>query len=100
MIFISAIPKPSVAPKATEIKSSANKEGENLIEYTYSDLAEKIDIADIPLTIVVRARRDTHKLIIYMYIFNRILKYLAFFDVLYLDLRDSAANAVLSFEEK
>lgn len=41
MIFISAIPKPSVAPKATEIKSSANKEGENLIEYMYSDFAEK-----------------------------------------------------------
>lgn len=32
-IFISEIPKPSAAPKATEIKSSANKEGERLIEY-------------------------------------------------------------------
>ena len=37
MIFISAIPKPSAAPKATEIKSSANNEGENLIEYMHSD---------------------------------------------------------------
>jgi len=43
MIFISAIPKPSAAPKATEIKSSANNEGENLIEYMHSDDL-KIDI--------------------------------------------------------
>lgn len=43
MIFISAIPKPSAAPKATEIKSSANNEGESLIEYMHSD-DSKIDI--------------------------------------------------------
>ncbi|CAD1475365.1 unnamed protein product, partial [Heterotrigona itama] len=32
-IRLYAIPKPSAAPKATEIKSSANKEGESLVEY-------------------------------------------------------------------